>query len=86
MSFNYAIGFSQCMMESKNSSTNNEFTPRAYQIDLYEKVVQHNTILYLPTGAGKTYIAIMLLKRLSGDIRKYAFSNRDIYFLINTFL
>lgn len=47
------------------------FIARAYQIDLYEKAVKNNTILYLPTGAGKTYIAVMLLKRLSSDIRKY---------------
>lgn len=56
-------------MESMPKKT--VFEPRAYQVDLYEKAVQNNTILYLPTGAGKTYIAVMLLKHLSSDVRKY---------------
>jgi len=60
------------------------FTPRAYQIDLYEKAVQNNLILYLPTGAGKTYIAIMLLKHLSGDIRKYVALYENISLLALT--
>lgn len=65
-------------MEDKPTST--EFTPRAYQIDLYEKAVQNNTIVYLPTGAGKTYIAIMLLKHLSADVRKYVSWCKSIFF------
>lgn len=59
-----------------------EFNPRAYQIDLYEKAVQSNTILYLPTGAGKTYIAVMLLRHFSADVRKYVSQYRNISFLI----
>ncbi|CAL1687755.1 unnamed protein product [Lasius platythorax] len=69
--------------ESKQNVT--EFTPRAYQIELYEKAVHNNTILYLPTGAGKTYIAVMLLKRLSADVRKpYSQDGKRSIFVVNT--
>ena len=47
-----------------------EFISRPYQIALYEKAVEENTILYLPTGAGKTYIAVLLIKRFSEDLIK----------------
>ncbi|XP_036140493.1 endoribonuclease Dicer isoform X2 [Monomorium pharaonis] len=71
------------MMESVEDET--VFTPRAYQIDLYERAVQSNTILYLPTGAGKTYIAVMLLKHLSGNIRKpYQEGGKRSIFIVNT--
>lgn len=45
-----------------------EFVPRPYQIQLYEKAVDENSILYLPTGSGKTFIAVLLIKRLSKSI------------------
>lgn len=48
-----------------------EFLARPYQIDLYEKALKSNTIIYLPTGSGKTFIAMMLLKKLSFDLHKY---------------
>ncbi|XP_070162593.1 endoribonuclease Dicer isoform X3 [Polyergus mexicanus] len=72
-------------MEPKLTSNETEFNPRAYQIDLYEKAVQNNTILYLPTGAGKTYIAVMLLKHFSADIRKpYSQGGKRTMFAVNT--
>lgn len=67
-------------MEPKLTSNETEFNPRAYQIDLYEKAVQNNTIVYLPTGAGKTYIAVMLLKHFSADIRKYVILMQKYFF------
>lgn len=47
-----------------------DFIARAYQVDLYERAVKENTIIYLPTGTGKTYIAVMVVKALSASIQK----------------
>ncbi|CAM8924446.1 unnamed protein product [Rhodiola kirilowii] len=43
---------------------------RSYQLDALEKAIEGNTIVYLETGAGKTLIAIMLLRRYAYRIRK----------------
>ncbi|KKA28156.1 hypothetical protein TD95_004288 [Thielaviopsis punctulata] len=37
-------------------------SPREYQIDLFEKAKDQNTIIVLDTGCGKTLIAILLLR------------------------
>ena len=39
--------------------------PRSYQIELLDASLEENTIVNLGTGAGKTYIAVMLIKELS---------------------
>jgi endoribonuclease Dicer len=46
-----------------------EFSPREYQMELLEIVKRKNSILYLPTGSGKTYIAILLIKSMSGSLQ-----------------
>ena len=38
---------------------------RPYQIKLLEAATESNTIVLLGTGAGKTFIAVMLIKQLS---------------------
>ncbi|GLV38051.1 Dicer-2 [Carabus blaptoides fortunei] len=48
----------------------NEFIARGYQSEILEIAVKSNTIIYLPTGSGKTYIAIMLINRMSREIIK----------------
>uniref|UniRef100_A0A2H8TDA5 Endoribonuclease Dicer n=1 Tax=Melanaphis sacchari TaxID=742174 RepID=A0A2H8TDA5_9HEMI len=44
--------------------------PRKYQLELLEDVKKSNTILYLPTGSGKTYIATMLIKNMGDSLTK----------------
>ena len=38
--------------------------PKDYQKELLEKAKQRNTIIFLETGLGKTYIGIMLIKEI----------------------
>ncbi|PAV60477.1 hypothetical protein WR25_10602 [Diploscapter pachys] len=38
------------------------FTPRDYQIELLDKATNKNIVVQLGTGAGKTFIAVLLLK------------------------
>lgn len=62
-----------------------EFSPRPYQIDLFEKAVEGNTIIYLPTGSGKTYIAVMLIKNMSNDVRSpISEGGKRTIFAVNT--
>lgn len=59
--------------------------PRPYQDQLLEIAMQRNTIVYLPTGAGKTYIALMTMKRLAGDLtRSLADGGKRSIFIVNT--
>lgn len=40
-----------------------QLTPRAYQLSIYESIKEHgNTLVVLPTGLGKTLIALMLIR------------------------
>ncbi|XP_033323014.2 endoribonuclease Dcr-2 isoform X1 [Megalopta genalis] len=78
--------FLRHIMESNiMENCTNEFTPRTYQIDLYEIALQQNTIIYLPTGCGKTFIAVMLIRQLSSAIRRpYAEGGKHTVFLVNS--
>ncbi|CAF1271794.1 unnamed protein product [Adineta steineri] len=44
--------------------------PRSYQTELVEQAKAKNLIVCLPTGSGKTYIAVMLIKEMANEIRK----------------
>ncbi|KHJ80961.1 type III restriction enzyme, res subunit [Oesophagostomum dentatum] len=46
----------------------NCFTPRDYQVELLDKACKRNVIVQLGTGAGKTFIAVLLLKEYALQI------------------
>lgn len=51
--------------------------PREYQLELLEDIKKMNTILYLPTGSGKTYIATMLIKDMGEALNKYVYQSSN---------
>uniref|UniRef100_A0A674F5F3 ribonuclease III n=1 Tax=Salmo trutta TaxID=8032 RepID=A0A674F5F3_SALTR len=63
----------------------NIYTPRKYQVELLEAALEHNTIVCLNTGSGKTFIAVLLTKELSHQIRgDFAEHGKRTVFLVNT--
>ena len=44
------------------------YSARPYQMELLEAAIEENTIVNLGTGAGKTYIAVMLIKELCSEV------------------
>ena len=41
--------------------------PKDYQLELLEKAKKRNTIIFLETGMGKTFIGVMLIKEIFGE-------------------
>ncbi|XP_076834628.1 endoribonuclease Dicer [Brachyhypopomus gauderio] len=60
----------------------NIYTPRKYQVELLEAALEHNTIVCLNTGSGKTFIAVLLIKELSHQVRQE--DGKRTVFLVNT--
>lgn len=48
------------------------------QSEMLQAVIRQNSIIYLPTGAGKTFIAFMAMKHFYPQIEKY-FLNTKLY-------
>ncbi|KAK3907436.1 Endoribonuclease Dicer [Frankliniella fusca] len=62
-----------------------DFIERQYQTVLAEKAMQKNSILFLPTGSGKTFISIMVLKEIFNLLEPDFFSGgKRAFFLVNT--
>lgn len=58
-------------MDEDETDTKASFTPRSYQVQMMDIAMKQNTIIYLPTGSGKTFIAILVLKQLSEDLARF---------------
>lgn len=59
---------------------------RPYQLELLDAAIDENTIVNLGTGAGKTFIAVMLIRELSSVILR-PFEDEDAkrtVFLVTT--
>ncbi|KAK9511555.1 hypothetical protein O3M35_000188 [Rhynocoris fuscipes] len=62
-----------------------DFKPREYQVEMLEIAMKCNTIVFMPTGSGKTFIAAMLIKQLAKDVeKKYSEGGKRTFFLVNT--
>uniref|UniRef100_A0A8C4XHL7 ribonuclease III n=1 Tax=Erpetoichthys calabaricus TaxID=27687 RepID=A0A8C4XHL7_ERPCA len=63
----------------------NIYTPRKYQVELLEAALEQNTIVCLNSGSGKTFIAVLLTKELSHQIRHdFSKNGKRTVFLVNT--
>nr|WDW26280.1 dicer-2 [Amrasca biguttula biguttula] len=72
---------------SEEKSEKCDFESRDYQVELYELGIEQNIILYLPTGSGKTYIAILLIKhfcKTNPVYEKIENGGKRAFFLVNT--
>ena len=59
---------------------------RPYQLELLDAAFESNTIILLGTGAGKTFIAVMLIKQLCHQVVQPfgEIGSKRTVFLVNT--
>lgn len=53
--------------------------PRGYQRDLAELAFARNLIVMLPTGSGKTLIAVLLVSRYAGQVASAVGTSRPLF-------
>ncbi|XP_072932653.1 endoribonuclease Dcr-2 [Epargyreus clarus] len=72
-------------MDLEGGEDENNFRPRPYQNQLEEIATMKNTLIHLPTGSGKTYIAIRLIERFKHQLQKpWGQGGKRTFFLVNT--
>ncbi|KAL7035187.1 hypothetical protein ACKWTF_008261 [Chironomus riparius] len=61
------------------------FKDRKYQQNIINVCIERNSLVYLPTGAGKTYIAIQVIKHFSESLKaSYSDGGKRSFFLVTT--
>ncbi len=58
-----------------------ELHARPYQVELLHRAMEENAIVFLGTGAGKTFIAVMMIRELGHQIRD---GPKRTIFLVNS--
>ncbi|CAH2047079.1 unnamed protein product, partial [Iphiclides podalirius] len=67
------------------ASEDGDFLPRPYQTELEEIATKKNTLIYLPTGSGKTFIAVRLIQRFRKSLDgEWGQGAKRTFFLVNT--
>lgn len=62
-----------------------EFTPKEYQVELFEAARKENIIVCLGTGTGKTFIAVMLIREYDAAVRiPFEEGGKRTFFLVPT--